>query len=41
MSRCVCLEREMCVLIIHIYIHSPARLREVRVVFVFNTFESD
>jgi hypothetical protein len=41
MSRCVRLEREMCVLIIHIYTHSPARSRDVRVVFVFNASESD
>jgi hypothetical protein len=45
MSRCVCLEREMCVfvclLIIHIYIHSHPRLSDVRVLFVFNASESD
>jgi hypothetical protein len=43
MSRCVCLEREMCVCMcwLFIYIHSLAKLRDMRVVFVFNTSESD
>jgi hypothetical protein len=43
MSRCVCLEREMCVCVdySYIYIHSPLISRNLRVVFVFNTSESD
>jgi hypothetical protein len=41
MSRCVFRERNVCVDYLYIYIHSLERLRDVRVVFVFNASESD